>query len=196
MARREKRERLQSVEGLLDKIDRSLERIELVTVVREPSTGMSADAYNGLRKQVIAATGERNAHLHQLAQFDAALGTDATAAELRMLVDEWLGQSSLVLLEDPRVTDAFELVGPADASGVRVVRPAYVDAVTGRVVRTGVAERYQPPVVEPEPVPEADAADVPPSSEEEPAAEDVAGEDAPTEEPPAGDSVTISGGQQ
>ncbi len=188
MGRRETAERLKAVQSLLDKVDRSLERIELVTVVREPNTGMSADAYNGLRKQVIAATGERNAHLHQLAQFDAALRAGATAEDLRLLVDEWLGQSSLALLENPRVTDAFELVGPDDATGVRVVRPAYVDAVTGRVVRSGVAERYdepEPPAAEPDP----EAAEAP-SAEESPA-------DEPTiEESPDGDSVTISGGQQ
>lgn len=177
MRRREMRERLGAVEGLLDKIDRGLERIELVTVVREPSTGITADAYNGLRKQVIAATSERNAHLHQLAQFDAALREGATAEELRLLVDEWLGQSSLALLEDPQTAEAFEWVGPADATGVRVVRPAYADEATGRVVRTGVVERF-----------------------EQPDPEDVADEASPMErlpeqEPPARDSVTIPGGQ-
>src|SRR3954451_7820403 len=100
MKRRELTRRLDSMERLLDKLDRSVEKIELVTVVREPNTGMSADAYAGLRKPVIASAGERNAHLHQLAQFDSALRAGATPDELAALVREWLGQASLVLMED------------------------------------------------------------------------------------------------
>jgi hypothetical protein len=135
--------RIETVEQLLDKLDRSVERIELVTVVREPNTGMSADAYNGLRKQVIAAVGERMAHLHQLAQFDSSLRAGASADELAGLVREWLAQTSVEMIEDPTVEGAFELVGPEGATGRRVLRPAYVDRVTGRVVRGGIVERVE-----------------------------------------------------
>ena len=107
--------RLKTVEHLLDKIDRSVERIEIVTVVREPNTSLSADAYNGLRKQIIAAVGERNAHIHQLAQFDSALRAGSTPDELSALVGQWLSQASVETLEDLDVEGAFDLVGPADA---------------------------------------------------------------------------------
>jgi hypothetical protein len=132
--------RLKTIEQLVDKIDRSLERIEIITVVREPNTALAADAYNGLRKQVIAAVGERTSHLHQLAKFDGALRTDADLDGLRSLVREWMSQASLEVVEDPSV-DAFERVGPEDAASTRVLRPAYVDAITGRVVQGGLVER-------------------------------------------------------
>lgn len=132
--------RLRTIEQLLDKIDRSLERIEIVTVVREPNTAVAADAYNGLRKQVIAAVGERISHLHQLAKFDGALRRDADLGGLRSLVREWMNQASLEVVEDPSV-DAFERVGPEDGAATRVLRPAYVDAITGRVVQGGLVER-------------------------------------------------------
>src|SRR5262249_25152720 len=96
--RRNAQQQLEDLARLVDKSDRSVERIELVTVVREPNTSISADAYNGLRKQVIAAAGERTAHLHQLAQFDAALRSDATLETLQALVAEWLEQASVALL--------------------------------------------------------------------------------------------------
>ena len=144
--RRKIEERLGTVEQLLDKVDRSIERIEIVTVVREPNSTVAADAYNGLRKQVIAAVGERNAHLHQLARFDAALSAGADAEELATLVREWLEESSLSVVNDPDVEGAFEVVGPEDAPDRRVVRPAYVDDVTGRVVRSGILERVAEPV--------------------------------------------------
>lgn len=134
-------DRLTTVEKLLDKVDRSVERIEIVTVVREPNSAVAADAYNGLRKQVIAAVGERNSHLHQLAQFDSALRAGATAEELDTLVREWLAQASVELVDDPAMKDAFEFVGADGGTEVKVVKPAYVDALTGRVIRQGIAER-------------------------------------------------------
>src|ERR1700710_2032479 len=91
--------RVHKLARLVDKVDRSVERIELVTVVREPNTSVSADAYNGLRKQVIAAVSERSAHLNQLAQFDAALRAGATQDALGGLVREWLEQASVALVD-------------------------------------------------------------------------------------------------
>jgi predicted P-loop ATPase/GTPase len=164
MRRRRAEQRLDEMAQLLDKLDRSVERIELVTVVREPNTGMSADAYAGLRKQVIAAVGERTAHLHQLAQFDSALRTGATAEELTTVTREWLAQAALDVLEDPAVAEAFEFVGPDDASGVRVLRPAYVDGATGRVIKAGVAERFHQEI----PAPEVGAAEAEAEPDPEP----------------------------
>jgi hypothetical protein len=142
MRRRKLEGRLDAMETMLDKVERGVEKIELVTVVREPNTGMSADAYNGLRKQVIASASERSAHLNQLAQFDSALRAGAGPAELDALVREWLGQASLGLVDDPDAAEAFEVVGPDDAPGRRVLRQGYVDLTTGRVVRAGLIERF------------------------------------------------------
>ena len=139
--------RVGSIERLLDKLDRSLERIELVTVVREPNTGMSAEAYDGLRKQVIAAVNARMAHLRQLAQFDAAVQVGTSSQELETLVREWREQNELQVVEDITLLDAFELVGPEAAEGRRLIRPAYVDAITGRVIRAGIVERVDEPQV-------------------------------------------------
>jgi hypothetical protein len=138
------KERITAIEDVLDQLQRSVERIEIVTVVREPNTGMSADAYNGLRKQVIAAANERMAHLHQLAQFDASLKAGAGTEELASLVREWVDQAGLELVADAGVEDAFELVGAGDGPDRRVVRAAYLDGVTRRIVRGGIVERVSP----------------------------------------------------
>ena len=158
MRGKELADRLASIHGLVDKLDRSVERIEIVTVVREPNSALSADAYNGLRKQVIAAAGERNAHLYQLAQFDSALRAGATPEELATLVREWMGQASLEVVDDPGLEDGFQFVGPENATGRKVVSPAYVDRVTRRIVRAGVAERVPEARANPEPAPEPPAA--------------------------------------
>lgn len=134
--------RLQHMEEMMDKVDRSLEKIEMVTLFREPPAAAAADAYNGLRKQVIASVSERTSHLTQLAQFDAVLRGGATAEDLASLTREWLAQASLIVVEDHNAaSEAFELVGEGNDASAVVRRPAYVDSITGRVVRMGVAER-------------------------------------------------------
>jgi hypothetical protein len=133
-SRRERDERLRTIENLL-------EQIKLATILREPSSPIAVDAYEGLRRQVIAAVSERAAHLHQLAEFDAALRAGATPDDLAALVREWMGQASLVVVDDPSVEGAFETVGDGRGDEVVVRRPAYMDAITRRIVRGGVAER-------------------------------------------------------
>jgi hypothetical protein len=166
--------RVASMEMVLEKLERSIERIELVTVVREPNTGMSADAYHGLRKQVIAAVNERMAHLQQLMQFDAALSSGISTEDLTGLVREWREQSQLELLDDITLTDAFEFIGPEDGLDQRLVRPAYVDGVTGRVIRIGIVERLtgsEKQVAEEEP--EVQPSDPPASDETRGRASDI-----------------------
>lgn len=133
-------DRLDSIEDMLDRVDRRVERIEIVTIVRDPASDLAADAYEGLRRQVIAAASERVAHLAQLAQFHAAFFAGASAEQLGRMVAEWMGQASLELVEDPQREGVYEYVGSGDLSTARLVRPAYVDAATGRVIRGGVVE--------------------------------------------------------
>ena len=131
---------LVSIERALDALDRRFERVEVANLVREPDTALSADAYNGLRKQVIAAVSERMAHLQQLVQFRAAVEAGASSDELALVVREWCEQSDLEVVTDTSLEGAFELVGPDGDAGRRLVRPAYIDRTTGRVIRQGIAE--------------------------------------------------------
>jgi hypothetical protein len=168
--RRELERRLHEAERLLDRIDRNVDGIQLITLVREPKSPLAADAYEGLRKQVAAASGERAAHLHQLAQFDAARRAGASDLELDDLVREWMTQAQLEVVTDPAVPGAFELVGDRAHEHLHVRTPAYRDGVTHRIVRGGVAERVAPRLVAvptaPAPEPEADA----PAPEDKPVA--------------------------
>jgi hypothetical protein len=144
---RELREIVVRVSGQLDQLDRRAEKMEVVLMVREPASGAAAEAYDGLRRQVVAAVTERMAHLTQLVQLDAALTAGADADTVGKLVRSFAEQASL-----ERVTDAghrdrellFELV--EDLGGrLEVLEPAYVDAITGRVIRRGSMRRVGPP---------------------------------------------------
>jgi hypothetical protein len=143
---RELREVIDRISRQLDQLDRRAEKMEVILMVREPTAGAAAEAYDGLRKQVVAAVTERMAHLTQLVQLDAALtaGTDADAAG--KLVRSFVEQASLERVADADHHDRdllFELV--EDLGGrPEVLEPAYVDAITGRVIRRGSIRRIGP----------------------------------------------------
>lgn len=129
-------------------LDRRTERIEVIMTVREPSSTAAGEAYEGLRRQVVAAVSERGAHLSQLVQLAAALEKDADAPALRRLLGEWMEQASLRTVTGPVDETLFDIV--EDNGGEpKVLAPAYVDEVTARVVRRGRAVRTEPAEVTP-----------------------------------------------
>jgi hypothetical protein len=131
---------LHRLQHLVDQLDRRMERIETMVMVREPQTPLAAEAYEGLRKQVVNAASSRMSHLSQLTRWDAAIRQGAGPHDLTDMLDGWFEQSGLT-----RVTDAapaeldryFEFIGTPTGGPVEVLDPAYVDSVTGRVVRLG-----------------------------------------------------------
>lgn len=145
-------EQLAGIIRALDLLDRRVEKMETVIMVREPSSAAAAEAYDGLRKQVVNAVSERLNHLAQLVQLDVALTHAADADQLTKLVDSWFEQAALLRIDDPehpRRDVLFELV--ADQGGAyEVLEPAYVDTLTGRVIRLGQARRS--PIAAPEPI--------------------------------------------
>jgi len=140
---RELRAAVERITGQIDQLDRRTEKMEVILMVREPTTSVAAEAYEGLRKQVVTAVTERMAHLAQLVQLDAALTAGADADSVGKLVRGWVEQASLervVDAEHPQRDLLFEMV--EDLGGrPEVLEPAYVDAVTGRVIRRGSIRR-------------------------------------------------------
>lgn len=140
---------LTDLTALLDKLERRTDKIETILMVREPGSVAAADAYEGLRKQVVAAATERLAHLAQLVQLDVALAGEADGEVLAKLTGAWIEQASLVRVTDPDHPEAdllFELL--EDLGGaVEILEPAYADGVSGRVIRRGRSRRR--PVIPP-----------------------------------------------
>lgn len=123
-------------ERRLAEIERQLDRVYTALVVRDPGTPLSADAYEGLRKQVVASAQARTTHVAQLAEFDVALQRGASADDLRQLSSQWLQQAGVVRVEDADVPEAFEAtVAPGTETVVEI--PAYRDTATNRIVRQG-----------------------------------------------------------
>ena len=118
------------------RMERQLDLIHTALVVRDPGTSLSAQAYEGLRKQVIAGVGARQAHLAQLAEIDAALHRGISTDDLRTLMTQWLEQAGVARVRDPAQADAFDAAVPAGARA-EVEVPAYVDTANNQLVRQG-----------------------------------------------------------
>jgi hypothetical protein len=133
-------DRLSRLESAVDQISRSIEKIEVATIVRDPSSKLSVDAYDGLRRQVVAAAGERMAHLYQLARFAEAVSSGAPVSELGPLVEEWMAQAGVERVPDVRDDRYYDVLG-GEGPELNVLRPAYRDTTTARPVLMGQTER-------------------------------------------------------
>lgn len=130
------RRRNKESDQIIAKMERQLDLIHTALVVRDPGTSVSAEAYEGLRKQVIAGATARQAHVAQLAEFDVAIRRGASLSDLQALVRQWLDQAGITLLEVPEPRDAFDSAVP-DGTDAEVEIPAYINTVTNQLVRQG-----------------------------------------------------------
>ncbi|NHC45623.1 hypothetical protein [Motilibacter aurantiacus] len=132
------------LEALTDRVDGAVERlsaIEAALVGGAPDGVSAAAAYDALRKQLLAAAGERKRLLVCLATLSAALAEDEPLETLRGRLEEWAAQAGLHEVRDTDDLSRFDVVG--DGPDVRVVRPAWVDGTTGALIQRGVAERTE-----------------------------------------------------
>lgn len=155
-SKRELATALREVSDRLRQLEHDADLLKTVLVVREPGTVHAANAYEGLRKQVIAATGERRTHLAQLAAMAVAVARAGSVDDLRPQVREWLQQAGVVevwtLPEGALPQDLFEDLDGGSLEGVPeldVAEPAYLDGTTGSLLRLG---RARAAVLEPLPV--------------------------------------------
>lgn len=140
-ARRKDTERMLTA---VTEMERQVDRVYTALVVRDPGTSVSAEAYEGLRKQVIVGATAKQAHVAQLAEFDVALRRGASTHDLQALVSQWLDQAGVTRIEDPAVRDAFD-GSVASGAEAEVEIPGYFIASTGQLVRQGrLRERAQP----------------------------------------------------
>jgi hypothetical protein len=123
----------------LDQIERHTDKMELILMVREPGSAAAADAYEGLRKQIVAAVTDRLAHLTQLVQFDSALRNGAGTEVLTAMVSGWMDAAGITVIEDAGHEQSDLLFDVVEDLGGRpeAIEPSYVDAQSSRVIRRG-----------------------------------------------------------
>ncbi len=124
---------------MLMELKAQVETLKTVLVVMDPKVSTSAEAYDGLRKQIAVAASSRQAHLVQLAQFSRALRRGASADRLSQLVEEWMQHAGLDAVADPN-PDLYEILEGDPGNGrLEVMAPAYLDPQTGVLIAQGQA---------------------------------------------------------
>lgn len=169
---------LQDIAERLVRLEHKADLMHTVLIVKEPNTPLAAEAYEGLRKQVVAAAAERRSHLAQVVAMAVAARRATTVSDLEAQVREWMAQAGIeevnAVPHGAHPQDLFEDLDREGLAGVvafDVVEPAYVDTHTGVVIRLGRARRSAagPPPRTPVAGPAGDG--VPPA-EREPASGD------------------------
>lgn len=140
------------LEDLIERIkglEHQAELIKTVLMVKEPSSIAAAEAYEGLRKQVVASAAERRSHLAQLVAMSVAVSRATSVQDLAAMLDEWMAQAGIVRLnqvpEGWSAADLFEDIGGEGLAGpLELVEPAYVEQHTGALLRLGRARCAAP----------------------------------------------------
>lgn len=128
---------------LLEELIRKMDRVEVALIVRDPGTSLSAEAYDGLRKQVAVAARERQAHLVQLAILDETLRSTDDLDAARSVLSELMQQAGLKTVEDASHPEMYQIVAGRGTS-LEILSPAYVEEGTGRLIRQGRARKVEP----------------------------------------------------
>ncbi len=125
-------------------LEQQAELIKTVLIVKEPNTVQASQAYDGLRKQVVAAASERRSHLAQLVAMSVAVSRATAVSDLVPQVKEWMEQAGVAPLggvpEGHDASHLFEDIGGDGLDGsLEIIEPAYIDVQTGTVLRLGRA---------------------------------------------------------
>lgn len=144
--------------------DHRLDILELYLTVRDPGTAKAAEAYDGLRKLLIAANKGTQIHLAQLAALHRVASAVDSVGPVLAKLDELMTQMGLVAVDDPDQTHLYQLSGGEGAVLVVDV-PAYVSVSSdghAAIVQQGIAH-YETREDAPEPAAEGGSEAIDPS---------------------------------
>ena len=91
---------LQEIGSVLVDLRLSIERIDASLVVRDPGNVRSADAYDGLRKQIAVSAGDRRRLLVLLTELGEAIRRKEDHQSLQARFEEWSSQAGITVLSE------------------------------------------------------------------------------------------------
>jgi hypothetical protein len=141
------------LEALQAEIHRQLETIVTALIVSEPRTGLAAEAFDGLRRNIAFAAQERRRQLSQLVTFTDAIERGATIDTLRARCEQWCAEAGLQRHADPAAEPDWFQVVEGEGPVIEPIEPAWIDSANRVLVKPGTARRA--PAPEPAPAPAA-----------------------------------------
>ena len=131
----------------LENIEILLQRLEAAVVVRDPGNAHSADAYDGLRKQIIQSGKNHRTHLAHLISLSDSLQRGADIALITDRVNDFLTELGVMRISDTNFVDLFEVV-EGEGSALECIEPAVVEKLDNQVmvpIKLGKARRVPGP---------------------------------------------------
>lgn len=128
-----------------------LERIDAGLITRDPGTARSAEAYDGLRKQLNQASKNRRIHVSHLLSLSDSIDRGAEYQLVKDRVADFLAELGVSHSSDLSRPDFFEIKG-GSGDFLECLVPAIVETMddgTVSLVRLGVAERTANPAFTP-----------------------------------------------
>jgi len=113
----------------LHQIESFLNRLDAALVVRDPGNAHSAEAYDGLRKQIIRSGTNHRAHLAHLIALSDSLERGAGIELIRDRVKDFLAELGVRPVSDYLYPELFDVVETiqGEQDGVEVLEPAVVE---------------------------------------------------------------------
>lgn len=133
----------------LDRIERLLERLDAAVVVREPGNARSAEAFDGLRKQIIQSGKSHRSHVAHLLSLEDSIERGANVSLVRDRVGDFLRELGIERTTDVRMADWFEVVEGAGPL-LECIQPAVIERLDGNhvaLVRLGKARALPTPEI-------------------------------------------------
>lgn len=134
------RQRLENLEILL-------QRLEAAVVVRDPGNAHSADAYDGLRKQIIQSGKNHRIHVAHLISLSDSLQRGADIDLITDRVNDFLSELGIMRMSNTDFVDLFEVI-EGEGSALECIEPAIVEKLDNQTVvpvRLGKARRVPGP---------------------------------------------------
>jgi hypothetical protein len=128
---------------LLHQIWALLERIDASLITRDPGNARSAEAYDGLRKQLNQSSKNRRIHVSHLLSLSDSIDRGAEYQLVKDRVSDFMNELGISRSSDVSRQDFFEIVG-GDGAYLKCIEPAIVEALDDgsmSLVRLGRAER-------------------------------------------------------
>ena len=152
----------------LQEIRNLLSRLDAAVVVREPGTTRSAEAFEGLRKQLNLAVKSHRSHVGHLVSLSDSLDRNADIELIRDRVNDFLQELGIRTIRD-YIPQFFEVVETIDGDddGYEIVEPAIVEELEGgglSPIRLGKVRFIKGPI--PEPILETISPEIEPVSDE------------------------------
>ena len=135
-----KRAQLLRIESLLNRLDSAV-------VVRDPGNTRSAEAYDGLRKQITQSGKNHRTHMAHLLSLSDSLERGADIDLIRDRVNDFMNEIGLQRTTDTSMEHVFEIV-EGEGSGLECIEPAVIELLDGGTyapVRLGKARRIKGP---------------------------------------------------